>query len=173
MEIEAKQPHYLSSQVNLIRQTNMKESAVWMVFGLLTYTNVLLTPRCALNICLRHKRWYIVFLSAWSDCVSLISSYKWNYYFIPAEPSPPGNIAVCQVSSESLTVHWEAPAGEVESYIVTCCSEGEIVQELTTETNKLTLNNLKPGVCYSLQVSAQLKNGRRSKPTSTSARTCK
>ncbi|XP_019124597.2 interferon-induced very large GTPase 1 [Larimichthys crocea] len=88
------------------------------------------------------------------------------------EPSPPGNIAVCQVSSESLTVHWEAPAGEVESYIVTCCSEGEIVQELTTETNKLTLNNLKPGVCYSLQVSAQLKNGRRSKPTSTSARTC-
>ncbi|XP_039679391.1 interferon-induced very large GTPase 1-like [Perca fluviatilis] len=85
------------------------------------------------------------------------------------EPSPV-QITVYQVSSESLSLRWDTPAGEVESYIVTCCSEGDIVQERTTDTN-LTLSNLNPGVCYSLQVSAQLRNGRISKPTVTSVHT--
>ncbi|XP_073330800.1 interferon-induced very large GTPase 1-like [Pagrus major] len=89
------------------------------------------------------------------------------------EPSPPVQIAVYQVSSESLSLRWDPPAGDVESYIVTCCHEGEIVQEMTTDTNDLTLSNLSPGVCYSLQVSAQLRNGRRSKPAVTSANTTK
>eukprot|EP00064_Thunnus_orientalis_P009784 superscaffoldBa00001267_g9810 len=88
------------------------------------------------------------------------------------EPSPPVQITVYQVNSESLSLSWDTPAGEVESYIVTCCSEEEsCVQELTTNTNSLTFSSLNPGVCYSLQVSAQLKNGRRSKPTVTSSRT--
>ncbi|XP_041820613.1 interferon-induced very large GTPase 1-like [Chelmon rostratus] len=87
------------------------------------------------------------------------------------EPSPPVHIAVDEVSSESLSLHWDIPAGEVECYIVTWCSEGEIVQELTTDTNNLTLSDLKPGVCYSLQVSVQLRNGKRSKSTVTSAHT--
>ncbi|TDG99808.1 hypothetical protein EPR50_G00198880 [Perca flavescens] len=86
------------------------------------------------------------------------------------EPSPPVQLTVYQVSSEFLSLRWDTPAGEVESYIVTCCSEGDIVQELTTDTN-LTLSNLNPGVCYSLQVSAQLRNGRISKPTVTSVHT--
>ncbi|XP_073331714.1 up-regulator of cell proliferation-like [Pagrus major] len=42
---------------------------------------------------------------------------------------------------------------------------------MTTDTNDLTLSGLSPGVCYSLQVSAQLRNGRRSKPAVTSANT--
>ncbi|XP_076581669.1 interferon-induced very large GTPase 1-like [Chaetodon auriga] len=87
------------------------------------------------------------------------------------EPSPPVQIAVIKTNTESLSLHWDIPAGEVECYIVTCCSEGEIVQELTTDTNNLTLSDLKPGVCYSLQVSVQLRNGRISKPTVTSAQT--
>ncbi|XP_030286145.1 receptor-type tyrosine-protein phosphatase eta-like [Sparus aurata] len=87
------------------------------------------------------------------------------------EPSPPVQVAVYQVSSQSLSLRWDPPAGDVESYIVTCCHEGEIVQEMTTDTNNLTLSNLSPGVCYSLQVSAQLRNGRKSKPAVTSAHT--
>ncbi len=82
-------------------------------------------------------------------------------------------IDVFEVSSDSLSLRWDTPPGEVESYIVTCCSDGEIVQELTTKTKTLTVNNLKPGVCYSLQVSAKLRTGRISKPTVTSAYTSK
>ncbi|XP_062300479.1 interferon-induced very large GTPase 1-like [Scomber scombrus] len=86
------------------------------------------------------------------------------------EPSPPVQVTITQVSSESLSLCWDPPAGEVENYIVTCSSEEDSsVQELTTHTNSLTVSRLKPGVCYSLQVSTQLKNGRRSKPTVTSS----
>ena len=81
-------------------------------------------------------------------------------------------IAVYQVSSESLSLRWDTPAGEVESYIVTCCHEGDVVEE-STDTNNLTLRNLKPGVCYSLLVSTQLRNGRISKLAGTSAKTSK
>ncbi|KAM7377538.1 hypothetical protein PAMA_014035 [Pampus argenteus] len=87
------------------------------------------------------------------------------------EASPPAQIKVDQASSESLSLCWETPAGEVKSYMVTCCSEGEIVQELTTDTNSVTFSSLRPGILYSLQVSAQLKNGRMSKPAVTSSRT--
>ncbi|XP_029311087.1 interferon-induced very large GTPase 1-like [Cottoperca gobio] len=89
------------------------------------------------------------------------------------EPSPPGQVIVDQASSESLSLHWDIPAGEVKSYIVTCydmCNEEDIVQD-TTDTNQLTLRNLKPGVCYSLLVYAQLRNGKLSRPTITSTRT--
>ena len=104
----------------------------------------------------------------------MISKFnKWNHCLIPTEPSPPAQITVYQVSSESLSLCWETPAGEVESYTVTCCSEGEVVQKLRTDTNNLTINRLNPGVCYSLQVSAQLKNGRISNPAVTSAHTSK
>ncbi|XP_049924017.1 LOW QUALITY PROTEIN: uncharacterized protein LOC126404683 [Epinephelus moara] len=87
------------------------------------------------------------------------------------EPSPPAKITVDQISSESLSLSWDPPAGEVESYTVTCCSEGETEQVMTTDANNLTFSNLKPGVCYSLQVSAQLRNGRQSKPAVTAATT--
>ncbi|XP_054457807.1 interferon-induced very large GTPase 1 [Anoplopoma fimbria] len=86
------------------------------------------------------------------------------------EPNPPVQIIICKVSSESLSLRWDTPAGEAESYIVTCCHEGDIVQE-STDTNRLTLSNLKPGVCYSLLVSTQCRNGRTSKPAVTSATT--
>ncbi|XP_010772279.1 collagen alpha-1(XII) chain-like [Notothenia coriiceps] len=92
--------------------------------------------------------------------------------YVPMEPSPPVQITVDKVSRKSLSLHWDTPAGEVESYIVTCCSEGDSVQE-TTDTNKMTFNNLKPGECYFLLVSTKLRNGRISKPTVTSANTSK
>ncbi|KAJ4948764.1 hypothetical protein JOQ06_020287, partial [Pogonophryne albipinna] len=90
--------------------------------------------------------------------------------YVPMEPSPPVQITVDKVSRESLSLHWDTPAGEVESYIVTCCSQGDSVHE-TTDTNQMTFNNLKPGECYSLLVSTKLRNGRISGPTVTSANT--
>ncbi|XP_070710590.1 interferon-induced very large GTPase 1-like [Pempheris klunzingeri] len=86
------------------------------------------------------------------------------------EPSPPVQITVSHVSRESLSLCWDPPAGEVESYIVTWCSEGETEQK-TMDENNVTLSNLRPGLCYTLQVSSQLRNGRISEPTVISART--
>ncbi|XP_051799551.1 interferon-induced very large GTPase 1-like [Acanthochromis polyacanthus] len=90
---------------------------------------------------------------------------------VSTEPIPPATITVCNRSSESLCLQWDTPAGEVESFIVTCCSDGETVQELATESNSVTVSSLRPGVCYSIQVSTQLKNRRISQPTEASAKT--
>ncbi|XP_008281570.1 interferon-induced very large GTPase 1-like [Stegastes partitus] len=87
------------------------------------------------------------------------------------EPVPPVSITVYNSSSGSVSLQWDTPAGEVESFIVACCSDGETVQELATETNSATVSSLRPGLCYSIQVSARLKNGRISEPAVTSART--
>ncbi|XP_059210596.1 interferon-induced very large GTPase 1-like [Centropristis striata] len=88
---------------------------------------------------------------------------------VTTEPSAVLQISVDEISSESLSLSWDTPAGGVKSYIVTCCSEGNIVQELVTDTNNLTLSNLMPG--ETLQVSAQLPNGGTSKLAVTSVRT--
>ncbi|XP_032439895.1 interferon-induced very large GTPase 1-like [Xiphophorus hellerii] len=87
------------------------------------------------------------------------------------EAVPPMTIQVSEVSNESLSLQWEKPSGEVESFIVTCCSDGELVQELKTETNSVTFNSLRPGVSYSLHVSTQLRNGTISKSAIISAKT--
>ncbi|CAI5672476.1 unnamed protein product [Oreochromis niloticus] len=87
------------------------------------------------------------------------------------EPSPPIQIIANEICSDSVSLQWDTPAGEVVSYTVTCCSEGKTVQELATDSNSLTFSCLKPGVCYSFHVSAQLKNGTQTKQTVTSAKT--
>ncbi|KAM6894197.1 collagen alpha-1(XII) chain-like [Lycodopsis pacificus] len=102
--------------------------------------------------------------------VSVLNATSKSMQTVFTEPSPPVQITVDQVSSESLSLRWDPPAGEVESYIVTCCHEGDIVQE-STDTNKLNLSNLKPGVCYTLEVSTQFRDRRISEPAVTSART--
>ena len=98
---------------------------------------------------------------------------KNDFIHLLTEPVPPASVTVSSISSESVSLQWDTPAGEVESYNVTCCSEGETVQELNTDTNSVTFNNLMPGVCYSFYVCAQLRNGRRSRTTEASAKTSK
>ncbi|CAI5689279.1 unnamed protein product [Oreochromis niloticus] len=95
---------------------------------------------------------------------SLISSHS-------DQPSPPIQIIANEICSDSVSLQWDTPAGEVVSYTVTCCSEGKTVQELATDSNSLTFSCLKPGVCYSFHVSAQLKNGTQTKQTVTSVKT--
>ncbi|XP_072232483.1 interferon-induced very large GTPase 1-like [Leuresthes tenuis] len=87
------------------------------------------------------------------------------------EPAPPVLITVSNIRSDSLSLQWEPPAGEVESFIVLCSIEGETVQELTTDANSVTFSSLRPGVCYSISVSAQLKTGTTSKPATTAVKT--
>ncbi|XP_061576686.1 interferon-induced very large GTPase 1-like isoform X2 [Cololabis saira] len=87
------------------------------------------------------------------------------------EPVPPAGIKVSNVTRDSLSLQWDPPAGEVESCIVTCCSGGETVEKKTTKTNSVTFSSLKPGVSYSLHVSAQLRNGTTSTPASITAQT--
>ncbi|XP_008302218.1 fibronectin-like [Stegastes partitus] len=89
------------------------------------------------------------------------------------EPVPPVSVTVCNSSSESVSLQWDTPAGEVESFIVACCSDRETVQELATETNSATVSSLRPGLWYTIRVSARLTNGRISEPAVTSARTSK
>ncbi|XP_055362093.1 interferon-induced very large GTPase 1-like [Betta splendens] len=87
---------------------------------------------------------------------------------VTTDPLPPVEIRVSDIGSESLSLQWDTPPGEVDSYIVTWRSEGEADQELTTQENSLTISNLKLGLRYFLQVFTQLKNGRRSAPAVTS-----
>ncbi|XP_041840636.1 interferon-induced very large GTPase 1-like [Melanotaenia boesemani] len=91
--------------------------------------------------------------------------------FVFTEPVDPVEVTVSNISTESLSLQWDSPAAEVETFIVTCCTEGETVEELTTDANCVTFSNLRPGVCYSLNVSVQLKNGARSTPAGISAKT--
>ncbi|XP_068566564.1 interferon-induced very large GTPase 1-like [Cebidichthys violaceus] len=100
--------------------------------------------------------------------VSVLKATSKYMQTVFTETNPPVQITVYQVSSESVSLCWDTPAGEVENYTVTCSHEGDIE---STDTNKLTLNNLKPGVCYTLEVSTQFRNGRISKPAVTSAHT--
>ncbi|KAK2862737.1 hypothetical protein Q5P01_002270 [Channa striata] len=51
------------------------------------------------------------------------------------QPVPPQQVTVSHVSSESVSLQWETPADDVESYTMTCWNDGGIVQELTTNTN--------------------------------------
>ncbi|XP_041840633.1 interferon-induced very large GTPase 1-like isoform X2 [Melanotaenia boesemani] len=87
------------------------------------------------------------------------------------KPLPPVEVTVSNISTESLSLQWDSPAAEVETFIVTCCTEGETVEELTTDANCVTFSNLRPGVCYSLNVSVQLKNGARCTLAEVSAET--
>ncbi|XP_015229268.1 PREDICTED: LOW QUALITY PROTEIN: up-regulator of cell proliferation-like [Cyprinodon variegatus] len=87
------------------------------------------------------------------------------------EPVPPAGIKVTNASNKSLCLEWDTPTGEVESFKVTCSCEGELVQELKTDTNSVTFNNLWPGAYYTILVSTQLRNGTTSKPVGISAKT--
>ncbi|KAM9335595.1 up-regulator of cell proliferation-like [Symphorus nematophorus] len=66
---------------------------------------------------------------------SLVVQDQRLWYHLLDMPCSSLKTTVYHVSSEQVSQHLVTPAGEVESYIVTTCREGETVQE-TTETNK-------------------------------------
>ena len=84
---------------------------------------------------------------------------------------PPGNVQVSHVSSSTVSLTWEPPAGEVEGYVVTCYCESETHGEQTTDSDSVTFSDLKPGLKYDFQIKTQLKSGGLSQPASTSTYT--
>ena len=88
-----------------------------------------------------------------------------------SEAVPPGNVQVSHVSSSTVSLTWEPPAGEVEGYVVTCFYDSETHGEQTTDSDSVTFSDLKPGLKYDFQIKTQLKSGGLSQPALTSAHT--
>lgn len=91
-----------------------------------------------------------------------------KHFNVLTDPVPPVQITVSDVSTETASLQFETAAGEVQTYTVTCSSEERNDQETIKDTDKLKL-----GVCYSLQVHIQLKDGRISDPAVTPVCTSK
>ncbi|XP_056156109.1 interferon-induced very large GTPase 1-like [Lampris incognitus] len=90
---------------------------------------------------------------------------------VHTKPNPPDKIQVSQVTSDSVSLSWDTPAGEVGGYRVSCSCDGETLQEMTTHSNSHMFSSLAPGVEYCFHVSTQLQNGFQSKSVVTSAHT--
>ncbi|CAL8377405.1 unnamed protein product [Gadus morhua 'NCC'] len=73
------------------------------------------------------------------------------------EAIPPGNVQVSHVSSSTVSLTWEPPAGEVEGYVVTCFYDSGTNGEQTTDSDTVTFSDLKPGLKYDFQIKTQLK----------------
>ena len=87
------------------------------------------------------------------------------------EAIPPGNVQVSHVSSSTVSLTWETPAGEVEGYVVTCFCDSETHGEQKTDSDSVTFCDLKPGLKYDFQIKTQLKSGGLSQPAMISAHT--
>ena len=87
------------------------------------------------------------------------------------EAIPPGNVQVSNVSISTLSLTWETAAGEVGGYIVSFFCDSETHGEQTTDSESVTIYDLKPGLKYDFQIKTQLKSGGLSQPALASAHT--
>uniref|UniRef100_H3BWZ8 Fibronectin type-III domain-containing protein n=1 Tax=Tetraodon nigroviridis TaxID=99883 RepID=H3BWZ8_TETNG len=83
----------------------------------------------------------------------------------------PKQVQVNRTSHDSLSVCWAPPGGEVSNYTVTCSKGQQVVQNLKTRETNITVRDLEPDTCYTLEVSAVFLNKKISKPASTEATT--
>lgn len=68
-------------------------------------------------------------------------------------------------------MRWKRLAEGVKKYRVVCRKGEEIVQQLRTTDNTITVSNLEPGMCYILEASALFVDGNISDPASVRAYT--
>ncbi|XP_072314864.1 interferon-induced very large GTPase 1 isoform X2 [Eucyclogobius newberryi] len=94
-----------------------------------------------------------------------------TYVRVVTAPIPPLLLSVSDIRTDSVTLSWEPPAGEVQNYTVTCCRGEEVIQELQTDESSVTIGALRPGQQYLFSVCAQLQNGHKNEPAVTSAGT--
>ncbi|XP_030193337.1 fibronectin-like [Gadus morhua] len=87
------------------------------------------------------------------------------------EAIPPGNVQVSDVSISTVSLTWEAAAGEVGGYVVTCFCDSETHGEQATDSESVTFYDLKPGLKYDFQIKTQLKSRGLSQPALISAHT--
>ncbi|KAK7879751.1 hypothetical protein WMY93_030678 [Mugilogobius chulae] len=108
-----------------------------------------------------------------SVCAQLQNGHKSEPARISAgtKPLPPAAFTVTDIRTDSVSLSWEPPAGEVKNYTVSCCSEEEMIQELQTEETRVTISDLRPAQQYVFSVCAQLQNGHKSEPARISAGT--
>ncbi|XP_058872853.1 tenascin-X-like [Acipenser ruthenus] len=89
------------------------------------------------------------------------------------KPTPPGEIKIDSVGSDSVSLSWRSPAGMDEiphSFKVTYLSSVEDNPlSITAPSNSTVLSNLIPGREYTFTVTTELVNGIQSTPVSTSA----
>ncbi|MGH0158657.1 UNVERIFIED_CONTAM: hypothetical protein FKN15_046358 [Acipenser sinensis] len=88
------------------------------------------------------------------------------------KPSPPGEIKIDSVESDSVSLSWDSPVGIdgiPHSFKITSCSSDESDQDTTTAvSNSTVISELRPGREYSFTVTTVLENGTQSTPVSTS-----
>ena len=87
------------------------------------------------------------------------------------EAITPGNVKVSHVSSSTVSLTWEPPAGEVGGYVVTCFFDSKTHQKKITVLDSVRFSDLKPGLKYDFQIKTQLKSGGLSQPALISAHT--
>ncbi|XP_041092652.1 interferon-induced very large GTPase 1-like [Polyodon spathula] len=89
------------------------------------------------------------------------------------KPSPPGQIKIESVGSDSVSLSWATPLGIdgiPHSFKITFCRSDESDQDTTTAvSNSTVISKLRPGREYSFTVTTVLENGTQSTPVSTSA----
>ncbi|MGH0185244.1 UNVERIFIED_CONTAM: hypothetical protein FKN15_023990 [Acipenser sinensis] len=88
------------------------------------------------------------------------------------KPSPPGEIKIDSVESDSVSLIWDSPVGIdgiLHSFKITFSSSDESDQDMTTAvSNSTVISKLRPGREYSFTVTTVLENGTQSTPVSTS-----
>lgn len=92
-------------------------------------------------------------------------------YFFIAEPVPPENFKVENVSSTSVTLIWDAAGSTKKKFHLLCSQNREIIQATTTEKGTVIFSDLNPGKKYSFHIATVLTNGDRSKEAVTYAQT--
>ncbi|MGH0157629.1 UNVERIFIED_CONTAM: hypothetical protein FKN15_049980 [Acipenser sinensis] len=88
------------------------------------------------------------------------------------KPSPPGEIKIDSVGSDSVSLSWGSPAGLDEiphSFKITYSSSvKDNTLSITAPSNSTVISKLRPGRHYSFTVTTVLENGIQSTPVSTS-----
>ncbi|MGH0128409.1 UNVERIFIED_CONTAM: hypothetical protein FKN15_004739 [Acipenser sinensis] len=88
------------------------------------------------------------------------------------KPSPPGEIKIDSVGSDSVSLSWGSPAGMEEiphSFKITYSSSVEDnTLSIIARSNSTLISKLRPGREYSFTVTTVLENGTQSTPVSTS-----
>ncbi|RXM92855.1 Butyrophilin subfamily 3 member A2 [Acipenser ruthenus] len=90
--------------------------------------------------------------------------------FLCTKPSPPGEIKIDSVGSNSVSLSWGSPAGMDEiphSFKVTSSSSvKDNTLSITAPSNSTLISKLRPGIHYSFTVTTVLENGTQSTPVS-------
>ncbi|XP_058868468.1 tenascin-X-like isoform X2 [Acipenser ruthenus] len=93
------------------------------------------------------------------------------------KPSPPGEIKIDSVGSDSVSLNWDSPDnmdGIPHSFYITHSSSDESQQDsITAPSNSTVISKLRPGREYTFTVTTVLENGTQSMPVSTAVCTRK